>query len=69
MPMEHWTLYGRTVGRLVEAGELPLKVKEDFKAANRDVLSRILAGFSCVLMRNLKPGTPLQAGGHSSTEV
>jgi hypothetical protein len=43
MPMEHWTFYGRTVKRLVEAGELPFKVQEDFEAANNAAFFRIMA--------------------------
>ena len=43
MPMEHWTFYERTVERLVEAGELPLKAKEDFEAANNAAFFRIMA--------------------------
>jgi len=43
MPMEHWVFYGKTVERLVAAGELPREAQEDFEAANHDVDSRIMA--------------------------
>ena len=43
MPIGHWLFYGRTVERLVEAGELPLKAKEDLEAANSGACFRIMA--------------------------
>jgi hypothetical protein len=43
MPMSHWIFYERTVERLVVAGELPHKAKEDFEAANNAAFFRILA--------------------------
>ena len=43
MPMEHWTFYGRTVERLVAAGQLPHKAKEDLEAANEAAFFRIMA--------------------------
>ena len=43
MPMEHWTFYVKTVGRLVAAEELPHNVKEDIEAAFRDVFCCIMA--------------------------
>ena len=60
MPMEHWTFYGRTVERLVAAGKLPHKAKEDFEAANHKVLFCIMARPPDFLEPDLKPGTPLQ---------
>jgi len=43
MPMAHWMFYERTVERLVAAGELPRKAKEDFDAANNAAFFRIMA--------------------------
>ncbi len=43
MPMEHWTFYVQTVGRLVAAEELPRKVKDDMEAAFHDVLCCLTA--------------------------
>lgn len=42
IPSGHWTFYRRTVERLIAAGELPREVKDDFEAANRGVISRIV---------------------------
>ncbi len=38
----HWTFYRRTVERLIAAGELPHEVRDDFEAANRGAISRIV---------------------------
>ncbi len=43
MPMAHWMFYEKTVERLVAAGELPRKAKEDFDAANNAAFFRIMA--------------------------
>jgi len=42
-PMEHWTFYVKTVGRLVAAEELPRDVKEGIEAAFHDVCCCIMA--------------------------
>jgi hypothetical protein len=42
IPAGHWTFYGKTVERLVAAGELPRGAQEDFEAANRGIISRIV---------------------------
>ena len=36
LPVEHVPFYGKTVGRLVEAGELPLSAREQFDTAFSD---------------------------------
>ena len=43
IPIEHWTFYVKTVGRLVAAEELPQNVKEDIEAAFHDVFCCIMA--------------------------
>lgn len=43
MPMEHWTFYVKTVGRLVAAEELPRNVKDDIEAAFHDLFCCIMA--------------------------
>ena len=43
MPMEHWTFYVKTVGRLVAADELSRTVKDDIEAAFHDVFCCIMA--------------------------
>ena len=43
IPIEHWTFYVKTVGRLVAAEELPRNVKDDIEAAFHDVFCCIVA--------------------------
>lgn len=43
IPMEHWTFYVKTVGRLVAAEGLPHNVKEDIEAALHNVFCCIMA--------------------------
>jgi len=42
MPMEHWTFYVKTVGRLVAAEQLPPGVKKDIEAAFQGVFCCIM---------------------------
>ena len=43
IPIEHWTFYVKTVGRLVAAEELPRNVKDDIETAFQDVFCCIMA--------------------------
>ncbi len=43
MPMEQWMFHEKTVERLVAAGELPRKAKEDLQTANNAAFLRIMA--------------------------